>query len=134
MERQRVHESHLSTLPRQVDVVFLLRPLEPHAEAVLQKCRHEAQSSKVREIVLRVAEEAVGQIVRFGHQPFVRVATASRHSLLGSSFSLLFLMQFRFAHKRSFLRISMHNVRGSKCFYSVPSSSRSGRCQNGGAV
>ena len=50
----------LSTPPRQVDVVFLFRPLEPHAQAVLQKCGHEAQPSEVREIVLRVAQESVG--------------------------------------------------------------------------
>ena len=50
----------LSTPPRQVDVVFLFRPLEPHAQAVLQKGGHEAQSSEVREIVLRIAQETVG--------------------------------------------------------------------------
>ena len=53
----------LAAAPRKIDVVLLLAPLEPHSEPVLQEGGDEAETSEVREIVLRVAENAVRHIV-----------------------------------------------------------------------
>ena len=104
--------THFSTPPREVDVVFLLRPLEPHAQAVFQKCGDEAQASQMRQVVLRVAEKTVRQIVGFGDQPFVRVAASSRHLSSPDSRSLPLATTHR-----SFCALP-HNVRDERV--SVP--------------
>ncbi len=47
----------VSAAPGGLDVVSLLAPLEPHADAVLQEGADETQTSEVRQILLRDPQE-----------------------------------------------------------------------------
>lgn len=63
-EQVEQHESggqRVATAPRGVDVVALLAPLEPHADAVLQERADQAQARHVWQVLLRDPEELQAQ-------------------------------------------------------------------------
>ena len=77
------HHEHVreefSAAPCQVDVVLLLAPLEPHAQPVLEERGDEAESSDMGEVVLRVAQQAVGCVFRLGESAVERSARLGCH-------------------------------------------------------
>ena len=67
-----------TAVPRGVDVVSLIGPLEPHANSILQERRYEAQTSQMRQNVLETTQHVVGDVFASRNQ---RIRLYSVHFL-----------------------------------------------------